>query len=640
MMEGRGDIRVVGDYMLGPKIGAGSFAVVWQARHRLLGLEVAVKEIDKKQLSRKLRESLFKEIDILRNVSHPNIVRLHEAIETQEKIYLVLEYCTGGDLAAFITRHGRVSEAVARHLMQQLASGLQVLRENNLIHRDLKPQNLLLSSNDESSVLKIGDFGFARYLMPQGLADTLCGSPLYMAPEIIQNQKYDAKADLWSVGAILFQLVTGKPPFDGDTQFQLFQNILRSNELQFHFNILCEMKCAYNAVERLTFEEFFNHKFMATERLESNPCRHHFRTANGLQHNSGNEESRKPVVGDPLSLGWDNSTLFRRKAQLTLSALMSAGDSLESIEREYVIINTNFSSMDTISTLLEASLLDNSTTRCSIYKFNKIGMGTCAQLQNRGLALGSLCVLESALGHFYNPDNSPSSELNAKRLLLSSSSRRLQLLCKYAHGLSEVSREKLNEGQHAESFSVELVVLALWKDALRLCSDWLSSAIEDSFRCCSINDQQSSQNEKTMSLGECVGFRTPRSVYAWAEQGFLAAFDRAEMISNELRHMDGNSEMPDALEIIFQSALSAGKNGAVDEFMGNGDSAVVAYSRATILLSFILTEAQTLQLNPPFSLSASDQQRIFTYISTLESHLNRSEGSIYQPRKLITRSHL
>lgn len=90
-----------------------------------------------------------------------------------------------------------------------------------------------------------------------------------------------------------------------------------------------------------------------------------------------------------------------------------------------------------------------------------------------------------------------------------------------------------------ESFSVELVVLALWKDALRLCSDWLSSAIEDSFRCCSTNDRQSSQKEQTVSLGECVNFRTPRSAYAWAEQGFLAACDRAETISDELQHMDG-----------------------------------------------------------------------------------------------------
>nr|GMC97587.1 serine/threonine-protein kinase ATG1c-like isoform X2 [Ipomoea batatas] len=139
------------------------------------------------------------------------------------KIYIVLEYCRGGDLSMYLQkRHGRIPETTAKHFMQQLASGLQVLRENNLIHRDLKPQNLLLSTNDENSILKIADFGFARSLQPRGLAETLCGSPLYMAPEIMQLQKYDAKADLWSVGAILFQLVTGRTPFTGNNQIQVY----------------------------------------------------------------------------------------------------------------------------------------------------------------------------------------------------------------------------------------------------------------------------------------------------------------------------------------------------------------------------------------------------------------------------------
>jgi serine/threonine-protein kinase ULK/ATG1 len=133
----------------------------------------------------------------------------------------VLEYCSGGDLAGYINRHGKVPEAVAKHFMRQLALGLQVLQEKHFIHRDLKPQNLLLSSKEVTPLLKIGDFGFARSLTPESMAETFCGSPLYMAPEIIRNQKYDAKADLWSAGAILFQLVTGKPPFDGNNHIQV-----------------------------------------------------------------------------------------------------------------------------------------------------------------------------------------------------------------------------------------------------------------------------------------------------------------------------------------------------------------------------------------------------------------------------------
>ncbi|KAM1470430.1 hypothetical protein ACFX11_041148 [Malus domestica] len=234
--------RLIGDYILGPKVGSGSFAVVWRSRHRQLGIEVAVKEIDKTQLSPKVSDNLLKEISILSTINHPNIIRLFEAIQTKDRIYLVLEYCDGGDLAAYIHRQGKVSETVARHFMRQLAAGLQVLQEKHLIHRDLKPQNLLLSTTvEDTPLLKIGDFGFARSLTPQGLADTLCGSPLYMAPEIIKSQKYDAKADLWSVGAILFQLVTGKPPFDGNSQLQLFQNIVTSTELRFPQGALEEL---------------------------------------------------------------------------------------------------------------------------------------------------------------------------------------------------------------------------------------------------------------------------------------------------------------------------------------------------------------------------------------------------------------
>ncbi|OIW20308.1 hypothetical protein TanjilG_08282 [Lupinus angustifolius] len=162
MAQATGRSRVVGDYIVGRQIGAGSFSVVWHGRHKVHGTEVAIKEIGTLRLNKKLQESLMSEIFILKQINHPNIIRLHDIIEVPGKIHLVLEYCKGGDLSLYIQRHGRVLEATAKHFMQQLATGLQVLRDNNLIHRDLKPQNLLLSRNDERSVLKIADFGFAR----------------------------------------------------------------------------------------------------------------------------------------------------------------------------------------------------------------------------------------------------------------------------------------------------------------------------------------------------------------------------------------------------------------------------------------------------------------------------------------------
>lgn len=264
----------MGNYELESQIGSGSFSVVWRAKHiHHHGDIYAIKEIGTRNICQKLRESLISEIDILKKIKHRNIIRLFDALNDQDTYFLVLEYCNGGDLFSYSQRCGRFSEAVARDFIIQLAAGLKVLRENNLIHRDLKPQNLLLSINGENTVLKIADFGFARLLQPQGLAETICGSPLYMAPEIMLCQKYDAKADLWSVGTILFQLLTGRPPYCGVSPIDLMQNIMKSDELQLfpsdivgHLNPdcvdLCKKLLRRNPAERLSFQEFFSHRFM------------------------------------------------------------------------------------------------------------------------------------------------------------------------------------------------------------------------------------------------------------------------------------------------------------------------------------------------------------------------------------------
>lgn len=140
-----------------------------------------------------------------------------------------------------------------------------------LLQRDLKPQNLLLSDASPDAVLKIADFGFARSLQPQRLAETLCGSPLYMAPEILRFHKYDAKADLWSVGAILYELVVGRPPFDGDNTLHLLQNIERHearipDRVARHLSGECQdliyKLLKRKPIERITFEEFFTHPFV------------------------------------------------------------------------------------------------------------------------------------------------------------------------------------------------------------------------------------------------------------------------------------------------------------------------------------------------------------------------------------------
>ncbi|KAL4622033.1 hypothetical protein ACB092_06G268000 [Castanea dentata] len=619
--------RLVGDYILGPRIGSGSFAVVWKSKHRHSGVEVAVKEIDKKQLSPKVSENLLKEISILSTIDHPNIIRLFEAIETKDRIYLVLEYCDGGDLAAYINKHGKVSEAIARHFMRQLAAGLQVLQEKHLIHRDLKPQNLLLTTGEVTPLLKIGDFGFARSLTPQGLADTLCGSPLYMAPEIIRNQKYDAKADLWSVGAILFQLVTGKPPFDGNSQLQLFQNILTSTELQFPQGALeelhpdcvdlCRSLLRQDPVQRLTFTEFFNHNFLGEPRpiveAEHSSVLPMMKPMVGQCSYTASDERLQLHSGHPL-----NSSSRNQALTTSVTKSVDVSDSMEPIEKDYVIVNVNahFASVEAFSYYLESSLQDKSTTRVSPCPSRKSDEDIADAMQTMELTGSSVGAAQS-----HGPDllvtSSASSILRGVQgLTILHPSTRLLLLRQYVQALAELSQEKYNAGHFLESFSVELIVLAVWNKAIEICSSWLASASEGEL------PESSSTNESiTSRIGaeEHIDFSRPSSVSLWAEQGFIVAFDRAEKLSYHIRDMNGAAEMPDAMEIIFQKALTVGKSGAVDEYLQNKGSAAASYSKAMLLLSFIVEEATSLPLRQPFSLTADDKKRIQQYIVNLRS---------------------
>uniref|UniRef100_A0AAQ4Q809 non-specific serine/threonine protein kinase n=1 Tax=Gasterosteus aculeatus aculeatus TaxID=481459 RepID=A0AAQ4Q809_GASAC len=200
-------------------IGHGAFAVVFKGRHREKhDWEVAVKCINKKNLA-KSQTLLGKEIKILKELKHENIVALLDF----QVCTTTLEYCNGGDLADYLHTKGTLSEDTIRVFLQQIAGAMRVLQGKGIIHRDLKPQNILLSyppgrrSHSNNTCIKIADFGFARYLQSNMMAATLCGSPMYMAPEVIMSQSYDAKADLWSIGTIVFQCLIGKAPFQASS---------------------------------------------------------------------------------------------------------------------------------------------------------------------------------------------------------------------------------------------------------------------------------------------------------------------------------------------------------------------------------------------------------------------------------------
>eukprot|EP00557_Chaetoceros_sp_GSL56_P002080 CAMPEP_0176498482 /NCGR_PEP_ID=MMETSP0200_2-20121128/12344_1 /TAXON_ID=947934 /ORGANISM="Chaetoceros sp., Strain GSL56" /LENGTH=1008 /DNA_ID=CAMNT_0017896691 /DNA_START=815 /DNA_END=3841 /DNA_ORIENTATION=- len=297
-----GETAVVAGYRLEQKLGAGSFASVYRA----INIDhcstnesdirrpqyVAIKRIDRcsNKITQKVLDNLDLEISILTTYQHPNIVCLYQAHRTSQYFYLILEYCAGGDLQGLIRsrRSGRLTERLTRRLMRDLTAGLVFLASHNLIHRDIKPQNLLLTGplpldevHDPARMeqderrreivnfpsnqfhLKIADFGFARHLHKTSLADTLCGSPLYMAPEILQHQRYDNKADLWSAGTVLFEMIAGRPPFHGENHMDLLKNIQRKRmTLPPDLNVskecmkLLEILLERNPLSRAGFREF------------------------------------------------------------------------------------------------------------------------------------------------------------------------------------------------------------------------------------------------------------------------------------------------------------------------------------------------------------------------------------------------
>nr|DAD22571.1 TPA_asm: hypothetical protein HUJ06_024034 [Nelumbo nucifera] len=257
------EIVAVEDYIVRGRIGEGPLSIVWKAQHRFTGEEVALKQVYLSKLNRNLKDCLNCELNFLSTVKHPNIIRLIEIIQAEGYIFLVLEFCSGGNLASYIQHHGRVQEPVARRFTQQLGAALAVLHAHHIIHRDLKPENILLSSPDSDAELKIADFSLSRIVQPGDYAETVCGTPSYMAPEVLQFQRYDPKVDMWSLGAVLFELLNGYPPFYGRSNVQLLQNIKKCTSLPFCQLILPGLHpdCV-DILNRLSFDEFFWHNFL------------------------------------------------------------------------------------------------------------------------------------------------------------------------------------------------------------------------------------------------------------------------------------------------------------------------------------------------------------------------------------------
>ncbi|XP_014667730.1 PREDICTED: serine/threonine-protein kinase MARK2-like [Priapulus caudatus] len=201
----------------------------------------------------------------MKMLDHPNIVKLFQVIETEKTLYLVMEYASGGEVFDYLVAHGRMKEKEARAKFRQILSAVQYCHQKNVIHRDLKAENLLLDSDMN---IKIADFGFSNEFKEGTKLDTFCGSPPYAAPELFQGKKYDGpEVDVWSLGVILYTLVSGSLPFDGQNLKELRERVLRGKyRIPFYMSTDCEnllkRLLVLNPAKRTTLENIMRDKWM------------------------------------------------------------------------------------------------------------------------------------------------------------------------------------------------------------------------------------------------------------------------------------------------------------------------------------------------------------------------------------------
>jgi serine/threonine protein kinase len=257
------------DYEILSPLGQGAYSKVYHVRHRTNGNEYALKVVEQKKLNHsKLNRRLKNEVALQLSLNHPCIVKLYNTFEDDDLIYLVLELCSGGELYTQIKQEGRLVEEDAKSLCSQIVEALGYLHAKGIIHRDLKLGNLLLS--EDRTLVKVADFGLAVKLKNfSEERNTLCGTPNYISPEIINRQPYGLASDMWSLGCIIYACLTGSPPFESSSIKNTFS---KANELEYSLpkylsaeaRDLISNLLTWNADQRLTIEQVKNHPFFAS----------------------------------------------------------------------------------------------------------------------------------------------------------------------------------------------------------------------------------------------------------------------------------------------------------------------------------------------------------------------------------------
>lgn len=270
-------------YEVGEKLGSGNFAEVKLAINKETGEKFALKIINKKKFalssSSTRQNSLLDEVDILQKINHPGCISIEEMFETEDTLYLVLEFVSGGELFDRIIEVKNFNEDMTRLYMKQMLDAVNYLHSQGIAHRDLKPENILLKSKD-SDIIKLSDFGLSRMMSKESFLKTMCGTPGYVAPEVLLNSDkggYGAACDIWSLGVIAYILLCGIPPFHEEKEISLYDQITTGDfefpnrlwsDISEEAKDFVEKLIVVDPEKRLTAEAALSHPFMLNKTLE------------------------------------------------------------------------------------------------------------------------------------------------------------------------------------------------------------------------------------------------------------------------------------------------------------------------------------------------------------------------------------
>lgn len=258
-------------------IGKGSFSTVYKGININNKKEYALKVIKLNSLNTIIRSKIKLEIDILNRISHPNIIKLYDNFYNDNKLYLVFDICKHHLEKELNNNYHLIKKNQKIEWINQLSLGLIYLHNNNIIHRDIKLQNVLLTHDNN---IKIIDFGFARYFESDDLIDTICGSPLYMSPELFSKNAYDYKSDYWSMGIVLYNILVGKMPYDAKNIIDLSLKLKNITDIKIPSNVnnlynsdlinLVESMLIISKKYRINIEELNNHPFITNKQINVN----------------------------------------------------------------------------------------------------------------------------------------------------------------------------------------------------------------------------------------------------------------------------------------------------------------------------------------------------------------------------------